>query len=307
MDFNLSFTNSDEIALELQTNIFTENRKLLLFFNKDIQKYFMDLNMQYTNEEINSINGIDNIYDSSYEKIKVYSDFNFNDASNVLLYILISQLNLFIKCVEKNKNIELLEDDIDSEKIYNIDYKNSKCKYICNFIMILLHELEDDNELFNFCSSETEKIKNSLIHDKIEFKAKQYVKEDVDYITIMMQSKMKKYVTSVDYLEESIDEEQFDLDEEDGYTQKIEHIMEKGKKELYEKYGYEPTEDQLETYKEDYLKNIQDDMMIEEEIYDLNNTPKGQEVIDQGADYGDFNEYDFETGDGFDYSEEVFE
>jgi hypothetical protein len=48
--------------------------------------------------EINSINGIDNLYDSKYEKIKVYSDFNFNDAANVVLHMLIVQLNKFILC-----------------------------------------------------------------------------------------------------------------------------------------------------------------------------------------------------------------
>jgi hypothetical protein len=43
----------------------------------------------------------------------------------------------------------------------------------------------------------------------------------------------------------------------------------------------------------------------EEYMYDLNTTVKGMDVIDQGANYGDFNEFDFEDGDGFDYSEEM--
>jgi hypothetical protein len=30
----------------------------------------------------------------------------------------------------------------------------------------------------------------------------------------------------------------------------------------------------------------------------------GADVIDQGAEYGEFNEYDFETGDGFQYEPE---
>ena len=289
MDFNLSFTNSDEIALELQTNIFTENRKLLLFFNKDIQKYFMDLNMQYTNEEINSINGIDNIYDSSYEKIKVYSDFNFNDASNVLLHILISQLNQFILCVS---NSEEQNNDV-------LDFKNIKCKYICEFIMILLNDLNEDNELYNLCEHGVEQIKNSLIHENIEYKKKAYFKDE-DFVSRMLRTKLSKQSMAVDDLEEKIDEEydESDLQSED----KLNMIMDKGKEYLTEKLGYVPTEDQLESYKEDYMKNLEDDIMYEEEAYDLNSTAKGQDVIDQGAEYGEFNEYDFETGDGFDYS-----
>ena len=38
--------------------------------------------------------------------------------------------------------------------------------------------------------------------------------------------------------------------------------MEKGKKELTEKYGYAPTEDQLETYKEDYFVDLANDCII---------------------------------------------
>ena len=141
------------------------------------------------------------------------------------------------------------------------------------------------------------------------FEVLNYYKSEIEKSIILTNhnlSKGKYFVVSA-HREENINNEQYEIDQEYGYNQKIEHIMEKGKKELFEKYGYEPTEDQLETYKDDYLKNIEDDIMIEEEIYDLDNTPKGQEVIDQGADYGGFNEYDFETGDGFDYSEEVFE
>ena len=306
-NINLSFMGKEStLSLEIQSDIYNEYKVLEPFLNEEIKKYFIDLELDYTNDEINSINGTDNLYDSKYEKIKVYSDFNFNDASNVLLHILITQLNKFIICEQKNNMNEstgISENEYNSNKIYNIDFKNNKCKYICNFIMILLDDLESDNELFNLCRDGSEKIKNSLIHDIIEYKMKQYVKDDVDYITTMMQSKMKTYVTSVDYLEEEQDE----LNEEDKYQQKIDFIIEKGKKELTEKYGYVPTDDQLESYKEDYIKNMQDDIMFEEEIYDFNNAPKGQEVIDQGADYGGFNEYDFETGDGFDYSEEAYE
>jgi hypothetical protein len=36
-------------------------------------------------------------------------------------------------------------------------------------------------------------------------------------------------------------------------------------------------------------------------------TAMGKDVLDQGAGYGEFTEYDFETGDGFDYSAEMVE
>ena len=83
--------------------------------------------------------------------------------------------------------------------------------------------------------------------------------------------------------------------------------MEKGKKELFDKLGYEPTDDQLETYKEDYLSSKYEDEVLEDEAYNLDSTAKGKEVIDQGAGYGEFSDFDFETGDGFDYSDEMTE
>ena len=45
--------------------------------------------------------------------------------------------------------------------------------------------------------------------------------------------------------------------------------------------------------------------MYEEEAYDLASAPKGDNVLDQGASYGEINEFDFETGDGFDYSDQM--
>jgi hypothetical protein len=68
-NINLNFVESDSISLEIQSEIYKDNNKLSPFLNEEIRKYFSDLSLEYTTEEINSINGIDNIYDSKYEKI----------------------------------------------------------------------------------------------------------------------------------------------------------------------------------------------------------------------------------------------
>ena len=287
-DIDLSFIDNDKISLEIQQSIFKENDKLNIFFNENISKYFMNLNFKYTNDEINSINGIDNIYDSKYEKIKIYSDFNFKDASDVILYIFISELNEYILCVSNYKE----------QSLNIINEKNTRCKYICNFIMILLEELDEDYELLNICNGETEKVKNILIHQIIEDKIKQTKSDDENYMITTL-SRLFKKSTTIDDLDEKIE-----YDEELDTKEKIDIIMEEGKKKLKEKYGYEPTEDQLETYKNDYLQNLAENDDYNNENYNLDNTAKGVDVIDQGANYGDFNEYDFENGDGFNYAEQ---
>ena len=272
IDINLKFIENEEIEKELQSTILKENNKLLPFLNHSIRNYFMDLKLDYTNEEINSINGMDDIYDSKYDKIKSYSNFNFNEAANVLLYMFIMQLHNFIFCDAKNNSL--------------------KCLNICKFILLLFEELDMDNDLFNLCIPETQKIKNSLEHDKLEYKVKLYYKDsDETYFDKMMKIKMAK-----DFGEELQAEEEIDDDKD-----KIDFIKEKGKKELAEKYGYNPSEDEIETFKDDYLESMEDD------VYDLDATPKGKDVLDQGAAYGDFNEFDFEDGDGFDYSDQMIE
>ena len=311
-NIEIPFIGKDPILNDIQQVIYDENKKLSYFLHDDIRKDFLDLTIDFTNEEINSINANDNIYDSKYEKIKIYSDFNFNDASNVMLHILMSQLNKFIMCKLDNfKNVNMDENIFNSTEIFSKDVKNTKCKHICEFIIILFEELDADYEMFEICKDGSEAIKNSLIHDIIEYKAKiQYSDIDDDYFTGMMKSKLSKPISAINYLDEKIEMED-NNDEANGddadYIEKMDQIMEKGKKELFDKLGYEPTDDQLETYKEDYLNSKYEDEILEDEAYDLDSTAKGKEVIDQGAGYGEFNDYDFETGDGFDYSEEMVE
>jgi len=266
-DIKLNFIEDDSIAKELQIDIYNEYNKLEDFLHENIQKYFTDLSIDYTNEEINSINGIDNIYDSKFEKIKVYSDFNFNDAGNVLLYILISQLNNFLEC------------NINSEEELMNNNNRTKCTYISKFILILFEELDSDNELFNICKKDVECIQNSLIHDKIEFKIKQYLKDE-DYLSKMASKGTNEGIDEIEENEEN-------------------NMIDKYKNDFISKYGTEPTPDELETYKNNTLENIE-----KEYDHDLNDTIKGADVIDQGAGYGEFNEFDFEDGDGFVYDPE---
>jgi hypothetical protein len=310
-NIQLDFIGKDPILDDIQQVIYDENKKLLYFFNEEVRKDFVDLHIDFTNEEINSINATDNIYDSKYEKIKIYSDFNFNDASKVMLHILVSQLNRFIICkLDSYKDTDLNENIFNSSELFAKDIKNNQCKHICEFIMILFEELENDYEMFELCKDGSESIKNSLIHDIIEYKSKiQYSDIDDDYFTGMMKSKLSKPLSAINYLDEKIEMEE-NNDEANGdadYLEKMDQIMEKGKKELFDKLGYEPTDDQLETYKEDYLSSKYEDEVLEDEAYNLDSTAKGKEVIDQGAGYGEFSDFDFETGDGFDYSEEMTE
>ena len=277
-EIKINFEKDQDIKIELQKIIYDENKRLDKFLNENIRKYFLELDTEYSNDQINSINGIADIYNSSYDNIKKYSDFNFEDASNVLLYILISELNSFINYSKKNIQ---------------------KTRYICDFILILLEDIEQDNDLFNKC--DVTMIENTILHDKIEYKFKNIFKTKDEGISLIQS--LLKATKTVNYLDEKLEGDELVDEYNNEYEDKINFIMEKGKKELYNRNGYEPSQEELENYKISYLEDMQEG----EDMDDFGKDAKGQDVLDQGADYGGLNDFDFETGDGFDYSDEMME
>jgi hypothetical protein len=114
----------------------------------------------------------------------------------------------------------------------------------------------------------------------------------------------EKFIYAIDEVSEEMEKEYISHIDQEREKDKIDYIMNKGKQELIKKLGHLPTDDQLETYKNEYMKEYDDDILYNEEIYNLDSTPKGNDILDQGADYGGFNDYDFETGDGFYYENE---
>jgi hypothetical protein len=326
-DIDLKITENEDIALEMQNYIYQENKKLTPFLYKDVRKYLLDLNIDFTNQEINSINGIDNIYDSKYEKIKKYSDFNFNDASDVLLYIIVSQLIKFISCItdtdmKSYKLDDMLIDmkinidmnmgmdmgmDIDRIKLSDMNDKNLKCKYICEFILLLLEEMNEDSYIFNDINAYNN-IRNELRHDTIDKISKSYFKEDKgDYLSFLMEKAFGKKISDAVDLDEGIGMEQIEYDNQLQSDEMMEFIVDKAKIILKNKLGHNPTDDEIETFKSDYMSKMKEDDFYDEEAINWDSTAMGKDVLDQGAGYGEFSEFDFETGDGFDYSDQMID
>ena len=121
-----------------------------------------------------------------------------------------------------------------------------------------------------------------------------------------MKTKLGKKTFLVSELEENIkNDEEKDIIADNDLQNKIDFIIEKGKKYMSEQLGHKPTEDELEEFKNNYMSTMNEDNSLDDENYDLMGGPKGAEVLDQGADYGNLNEYDFEDGEGFDYSDQM--
>ena len=166
IDDNLNFigkTKTDEMMkLEIQSDIYNENKKMSYFLTNEIRQNFLGLTLNYTNQEINSIIGKD----------AKKSDFTSYDAYNVLMYIIVSNLNDWVLCktvTSKINTMDMLNMNLYEEKqiINIINSKAIKCKYVCDFIVMLLDEQFDDYDLFEKCKVGAEGIKNSIINQII--------------------------------------------------------------------------------------------------------------------------------------------
>jgi hypothetical protein len=306
-NIKLNFINSDAISLEIQSDIFNDNQKLNKFLTDEIRSYFMDLNVDFTNDEINSIYGIDNIYKSNYENIKKFSDFNFTDAFYVILYILISQMNKFIYFYECSKSVKK-DDNLYKEnfkkEIYDNGLKTTKCQYICELINILLEEMLEYNDLFVKCKEGAEGIKNSLRHDFIMKKASLIKKEEDDYLTGMMQRKFDEMAG--ESVENELEIEQEEIDKDMKLHELDDYILGEGYKKLVDKLGHEPNNDELESYRNELMMISDENKDYDVETFsgflEVQMDKDFSEKMDAGADYGGLQSYDFEDGDGFDYS-----
>ena len=195
--------------------------------------------------------------------------------------------------------------NINMNMNFNLDI-NKKCKYICEFILLLINELDEDNFIFNNKEAYNN-IQNEIQHEYIENRSKNYFKEETDYISYLMQKAFGKKTTDGDDIEDILSLEEKEYNNESNYTEQESFIKDKIKKYLTDKFGYSPTEDQIETYKSDYMDSMLTDLELDEEADNWDSTAMGKDVLDQGAGYGEFNEYDFETGEGFDYSDQMAE
>jgi hypothetical protein len=220
-----------------------------------------------------------------------------------MLYIIVNQLNKMISCKIGKEDDDLIKDseDEDDDLISKIDMKTVRCKYICEFIMTVFSLVEEDYEMFEICGYQTEKFKNNFIHEIISYRAKKFIQDDdSDYFTKMLEKMSSRpYKESANEFEEKVDKDQQEITK----TLELDDKLDEMKNKYTDKHGVAPTAEMLDEFKEAIISGDQggDDP----EVFDPSADAKGAEVLDQGAGYSGFTDFDFETGDGFDYSGEI--
>ena len=108
----------------------------------------------------------------------------------------------------------------------------------------------------------------------------------------------RPYKESANEFEEKVDKDQQEITKTLEFDDKLDEM----KNKYTDKHGVAPTAEMLDEFKEAIISGNQggDDP----EVFDPSADAKGDEVLDQGAGYSGFTDFDFETGDGFDYSAE---
>lgn len=308
-NIELDFAPSESIVLDIQQSIYQENNIFTSFMSDDIRKYFEDIVFDLSTNDINNINGICDIYDIKYENITFLSDFNFTNACNVLLYLLVEQLIKYLTCTkDKEYKEEQLIDEItltnneEDDLIKDLYITSDKCKYISKFCVEVFNIIEDEYDYLDICSKNMHKFKNVLLQDIIIKNIKLYIKETEEdsreYFMKNVLSKMhEKTGFSVNDIENDAILEQDEIDTTFKNNETDEYISEMAIKELTKKYGTEPTKDQIEDFKSQYMANVEEYDELDEGIYSQYRAKQGLEIVDVGTGYGDLDHTIEDEGD----------
>jgi hypothetical protein len=276
-EHKIKFDGMDtDTAIELQKKIYDKSQELAYFNETACEEIFKKLKFDYTIDEINSINGVPPVYNYKKTKILKETPFSFAYAANMLIYILLIQLNSFFQ-------IDFKGNDKENLKVYGS---------IATFIVKILDMINEEMMLVDIDKKEYEKIVNRLYYDK-----RCKIEKEAEKMTDAEQSMIQTTLNL-----ENIDEYNFlppssetVYDAEKAMKDKEEAIIQKAK----EKLGSGATENEIETFKEEYEK----EMEIEKQEYDDNfnmfQMKEGLDVMEVGDDYGEMPQGTENEGDGF--------
>lgn len=284
-DKKINLINNPKQRSEMKSEIIIENSKLDSLLVSEISNKFIDIEMKYSLDEINSIYGTRNVMDKNSEKTLKYSNFTTNDASNLMEYIFYEQLNLLFS---NNQESELKSAE-----------KSVKNKYVAQFINIIIEEMEEDYQLFEICNKNDEfehldaRFYNAYQLKIITSDQKYEIK---DFLKKMSNSKGVSLDTEYNTLEDDVQlsDEIKDISESITDRDKFDSI-----KQEYLNSSETDEDLDLTSLKEIKSRIDQENEEIEEEDMVTDGILKNKDIIDMGSGYGEHNEFDFETGEGF--------
>ncbi len=299
----LEFT-TEVISKQIQEEIFKEYDIFSRYFMQDIRPYFENVKFDLTADDIQNIYGKDPIYNHEYKDVIENSDFQNQQASLVVLMLLVEQLNKMIICIKDTMKMHETSSQASEEKQEGVDqmkmveYGSRKCQFLCEFFLTVFQLIEKDHQMNNDCTMELKRIENIMIHEIIEDRAKMIRDEDLQkenqflkiYNLNQLKTQSAKHVSDID---EKFSEEQESADLEMAKEDRREMIRDRLMKE-YKQQGKTFTQAELDEAvqhaendftKDDAMENEESGLaeLVDDEA---EATGMDREILGDG-DYGD--------------------
>lgn len=315
---DFTFT-TPEISDELLQQIEIENDLFKEFMSESVSDFFKDIHFDslFNSHEVDSIFGMNNQYNyiqyyqtknmNIKDAVKVYSDLSFNDASRILIYLLLNQLNSFILCSKSktssqmNENEEAKEEKIDTMETSKIvDVDSRKCQTICRFIDKCFSLIEHDIQMFESVFK-IEQHKQDIIHDILQKKTKQLLDEELDednyFVRIYTQNQLKTqsgkkindFDSQVEEEQEEVENQMNENDKNEMYREQVIQQLMKNGEEINDKIVSERVQRLVEEKELDDIEDENENKLN----FGMNEEEMDFDLVDERIDaLGDDNEYD---------------
>ena len=282
-------TLNSESHAEFLTKLYLEQNQLEFFFKNNFSQLFKSLKFDYSIDDINTINGHPSIYNYKYTDIIKESEFTYEYAANMLIYLLLTQLNGFFQT-----DLSKIEINNDEKKISD---NIGKYRVIANFIVKMFDMINEETQIYDVSEEEYEKFQSSIDYNyrrKREDKFKKLTEAEKGVIKKQLNLEtIDEYVYS-DYTGEGVAESEKKNKLED------EILAETAKDTLSKKFGRDPTQNEIESFKEIYDQEKQAAISeFDEDFGPLFEKKEGLNIMDVGVDYGDMPQGTENEGDGF--------
>jgi len=268
-------TVTSKISQELQKFIYDEYDPIAQYITETNSRIFKSLQFQYSSREINSINAKSDRYNCTWDNVVETSKFNLNNAADVLLYILITQLNNFLLSVEKDEVI-----------------------IIANFIITIFETIMSDTEIFDMNYTEIEKYSTTIYYQEYCHKSKELAESGTEANTKFMKDQFGIVHDGEIDIRSLIEEDE--KMSADNYKQDLADVEIENLART--KIGADATDEQLEAFKEDYKRTKEQDEFINSDQFDMQQPMEG-EILEVGDDYGEMPQGTENEGDGI-YNQE---
>ena len=254
---------------ELQKFIYDENYKMVQFFIENNVELFKQLKFEYSNQDVNNISGLSDRYNCEWDTIVETSKFNLKNSTDVLLYILITELSKFLITTDQANTIG-------------------------NFIVAIFDLIMGDDDIYDMSQKEIDKYKTTIYYQEYCKYKRELASEGTTAETAFLKDQFNMVVDGEVDIKDLMDS-QGQLEENNFKMEMLDGEVENMAKS---KIGEDATPEQIEAFKETYYKNQQQEAYIYTAEFNMLQPKEVVEILEVGDDYGEMPQGTENEGDG---------